>query len=93
MMLRSDLNIIQQWIKPDSHVLDLGCGSGELLSYLKRHKGVTGYGLEIDPDNISHCIAQGVNVIEHNLDQGLERFADDSFDLTKAATHHCQDGG
>lgn len=80
MSLRADLQIIEQWIKQDSQVLDLGCGNGELLHYLQNHKQVHGYGLEIDPDNINACIGKGVNVIEKNLDLGLDNFADHSFD-------------
>jgi methionine biosynthesis protein MetW len=78
--LRSDLSIIQQWVKPNSQVLDLGCGKGELLSFLKAEKGVRGYGLEINPVKITHCIANGVNVIEQNLDEGLSNFKDNSID-------------
>lgn len=80
MSLRIDLNIIQQWVKPASRVLDLGCGDGSLLSALTNEKGVDGYGLEIDPDQITACIARGVNVIETNVDEGLGQFTDQSFD-------------
>lgn len=80
MTLRIDLDIIQQWIKPCSRVLDLGCGDGELLKLLKQEKQVEGYGLEIDPDKITACIANGVNVLETDLDKGLTQFADKSFD-------------
>ncbi len=80
MSLRADLEIIQQWIKPASRVLDLGCGDGELLHYLNQHKQVQGYGLEIDPDKIAHCVRQGVSVIEQNMDKSLDNFADNSFD-------------
>ena len=62
-------------------VADLGCGNGELLAWLRDHKQVSGYGLEIDPDNIAACIDKGVNVIEQNLDLGLGNFASDSFDM------------
>ncbi len=79
-VLRDDLAIIQQWVKPDSQVLDLGCGEGSLLSYLKRHKNVRGYGLEINPEKITACIANGVNVIEQDLDKGLSNFEDNSID-------------
>ncbi|MDX9687932.1 MULTISPECIES: methionine biosynthesis protein MetW [Halopseudomonas] len=78
--MRADLQIIEKWISPGSHVLDLGCGNGELLHYLQSQKKVRGYGLEIDPDNINTCINKGVNVIEKNLDHGLDNFADRSFD-------------
>ena len=79
--MRADLDIIQEWIAPGSRVLDLGCGDGELLAWLRDNKQVAGYGLEIDPDKIALCIERGVNVIEQNLDQGLGNFASDSFDV------------
>jgi len=78
--LRPDLAIIQQWIQPDSQVLDLGCGEGMLLSYLKEHKNVRGYGLEINPDKITACIANGVNVVEQDLNNGLYNYKDNSID-------------
>ncbi len=80
MKLRSDLDLIAGWIRPGAHVLDLGCGDGTLLSHLQAQRGVTGYGLEIDPDNITHCIARGVDVIQADLDQGLPEFNSDGFD-------------
>ncbi|WP_410971996.1 methionine biosynthesis protein MetW, partial [Salmonella sp. SAL4445] len=49
--MRDDLEIIKEWIPAGSRVLDLGCGDGELLAWLRDHKQVSGYGLEIDPDN------------------------------------------
>ncbi|MDM7856723.1 methionine biosynthesis protein MetW [Thiopseudomonas acetoxidans] len=79
--MRADLEIIQQWIPENSHVLDLGCGDGELLAWLKEHKNVSGYGLEIDADKINTCIEKGVNVIEQDLDKGLSNFANNSFDV------------
>jgi len=78
--LREDLNIIQQWVKPDSQILDLGCGEGDLLRYLRQAKNVRGYGLEISPEKITACIANGVNVIEKDLNTGLSNFTDQSID-------------
>jgi methionine biosynthesis protein MetW len=78
--MRIDQRIIEQWIQPDSRVLDLGCGDGTLLRHLADHKNVRGYGLEISPEGIEACVAKGVNVIEQNLDQGLKNFEDNSFD-------------
>ena len=80
MSLRSDLALITDWIKPNAHVLDLGCGYGTLLAHLRDTRQVTGYGLEIDPDNITRCIAADINVIQSDLNQGLAEFSDHSFD-------------
>lgn len=83
--MRPDLEIIQQWIEPGSKVLDLGCGDGSLLHYLKTGKDVHGIGLEIDSANIQRCLANGINVIEQNLDQGLSNFQSGSFDTVLLA--------
>ena len=79
--LRPDLALISDWVAPGERLLDLGCGDGALLAYLADEKKVRGYGLEIDPDNVAACIAQGVNVIQADLDDGLSDFADGAFDV------------
>lgn len=78
--MRADLEIIQEWIKPESRVLDLACGEGDLLAALDSEKQVEGYGLEIDQDNITACISKGVNVIQQNIDDGLASIHNNSFD-------------
>lgn len=78
--MRADLDIIQDWIPPNSKVLDLGCGDGELLAYLQQEKNITGYGVEFDHDNITTCIEKGINVVEKNIDEGLASIQDSSFD-------------
>ncbi|MHA7879778.1 MAG: methionine biosynthesis protein MetW [Saccharospirillum sp.] len=78
--MRPDLEYINQWIQPGSHVLDLGCGDGSLLAQLREHKGVTGYGLEIDTRNILACVRKGVDVIHRDLNDGLDDIDDQSFD-------------
>lgn len=78
--MRIDLRIIDQWIQPGSRVLDLGCGDGTMLKHLVDHKNVRGYGLEISPEGILACVEKGLNVIEQNLNEGLNNFDDDSFD-------------
>ena len=77
--MRADLELIADLIQPNSRLLDLGCGDGELLAHLKENKGVKGYGLDVDPNNIEKCLLKGVNVIEHDLDRGLGSFSSDSF--------------
>ena len=79
--MRADLKVIEPWISANTQVLDLGCGDGTLLAYLKEKKNVQGYGLENDADQITKCVTRGVNVIEHDLDEkGLDKFADQQFD-------------
>lgn len=79
--MRIDHKAIDQWIKPRSRILDLGCGDGTLLKYLMDTKNIHGYGLEISPEGIYKSVAKGVNVLEQNLDEGLDNFEDDSFDI------------
>jgi len=78
--LRLDQQQLVNWIKPNSKVLDLGCGNGVLLAYLAKHKQVQGYGLEIDDANVVSCIEKGVNVIQRDIDAGLSEFEKDFFD-------------
>lgn len=68
-------------VPPGSRVLDLGCGTGELLEHLIKHKGCTGYGVELDDANLLACVKRGVNVIQRNLEEGLSIFEDQSFDV------------
>lgn len=78
--MRPELELISDWIRPGARVLDLGCGDGALLAYLRAHRQVGGYGLEIDTANLVHCIRAGVNVIRADLEAGLADFGDSSFD-------------
>ena len=75
------LNTVAALVPPGSHVLDLGCGDGQLLQQLARERGCTGYGIEIDDANVLACVRRGVNVLQVNLHQGLAAFADQSFDV------------
>ncbi len=83
--MRMDHQLAERWIAPNSHVLDLGCGNGELLAHLQENLGVTGYGVEIDADKINESIAKGLSIVEQDLNDGLARFADNSFDTVVMA--------
>jgi methionine biosynthesis protein MetW len=87
--MRSDLEMIDEWVQPNIRVLDLACGPGELLYHLIQNKQVNGYGLEIGPDDLNTCIEKGIPVLEQNIDEGLQNFDDQSFDLV-LMTHALQ---
>lgn len=77
---RPDLAIVADWIRPESRVLDLGCGDGSLMHHLQNTKQVNGYGVDIADSDITQCIQRGINVIQMDLNEGLSEFDDNSFD-------------
>jgi methionine biosynthesis protein MetW len=92
---RPDFAAIAAWIPQGASVLDLGCGDGSLLRYLKDTRKVRGYGVEISDANIVACIRNGVNVIQGDLESGLSGFESNAFDFvllsqTLQATRHTE---
>ncbi|MGB2832751.1 MAG: methionine biosynthesis protein MetW [Methylotenera sp.] len=77
---RQDFAIIANWVKFGSKVLDLGCGDGTLLQFLRTGMEVKGYGVEKDDANWLACLENGTNVIQMDLEDGLSGFEDQSFD-------------
>lgn len=78
---RRDFAMIAQWIAPDARVLDLGCGDGALLGYLRDTLDIKGYGVEKDDSNVLACLQHGINVIQMDLEAGLSGFEAQSFDV------------
>ncbi len=78
--LRIELQRICEWIEPGSRVLDLGCGDGSLLEWLQKNRNISGYGVDINPENVLSCLKKKVNIIQADLDAGLTDFEDGSFD-------------
>jgi methionine biosynthesis protein MetW len=71
---------INRLIEPNSRVLDLGCGGGELLKLLAKQKNVLGIGVEKSDDKIFECIRKGISVHHGNIDDGLVDYRNQSFD-------------
>ena len=78
--MRFDHKIISDFIAPNSKVLDLGCGDGELLSHLINEKSVRGMGIEIDEKEIYKCVEKGISVLHGDIDSGLPDYQTKSFD-------------
>lgn len=79
--LRRDLQLVAELVPTGTRVLDLGCGSGELLSYLLSDKNCTGTGVERDNDSLLGAIRRAVPVLALDLDEQLDQFASDSYDV------------
>jgi len=78
--IRVDYDVIESLIEPNSTVLDIGCGDGELLANLIADKNITGKGIELEQDLVLTCVNQGLPIIQHNVEYGLENYADKSYD-------------
>ena len=78
--MKPEFKIISTLIKKESHVLDIGCGDGILIEYLKDEKKVNIRGIEISKSKVQNCIAKGLTVIEGNAEKDLKQFPDNSFD-------------
>jgi homoserine O-acetyltransferase len=78
--IRVDYDQIESLIEPNSTVLDIGCGDGELLANLTADKNIKGMGIELDQDLVLACVEKGLPIIQHDVEQGLENYTDKSYD-------------
>ncbi|MFH0886640.1 MAG: methionine biosynthesis protein MetW [bacterium] len=77
---RIDYDLIVDLIVDGSRVLDLGCGSGELLKRLEKEKNIRGQGIELLNDKVRDCISKGLSVVQTNINEGLSSYGDKAFD-------------
>ena len=74
-------DVLAGLIDINSKVLDVGCGDGNLLLYLKRNKRIDGRGLEINQKNVQECLAKGLAVVEGDAEKDLVNYPNQSFDI------------
>ena len=77
---RRDFAIIGELIEPRTRVLDLGCGEGELLAWLKENKQVDGRGVEMEGARVQKAISRGASVYQGDLESAVEDYPDQAFD-------------
>ena len=77
---RPDYDIIVELVPPQVRVLDLGCGTGELMERLQRERGATARGVDLHQPSVTACIAKGLSVFHGDLHEGLNDLPDDSCD-------------
>lgn len=80
MQLRSDFDAIANWVEMNSSLLDLGCGDGSFLEFIRAKRQAITYGVEIKDSAVLACVEKGLNVIQQDLEGGLALFKDQSFD-------------
>ncbi len=78
--VRFDHRVIASLLKPESRVLDLGCGDGDLLALLIKEKNVKGTGIEIDEQAIYKSMERGLTISHADIDSGLQDYSDKRFD-------------
>ncbi len=75
-----EYNHILEMITPNSRVLDLGCGKGDLLSLLQKQAGINGMGIDIDVHNIIEVLDKGHDIFQNDIDGGLAMIPDNMYD-------------
>ncbi len=78
--MKSEFKVIANLLKNNTRVLDVGCGDGDLMSFMEKEKNIEVRGLELDKDNVQQCIHKGLSVIQGNAENELHQFPNQSFD-------------
>ena len=78
--MKKEFELISQIIKDNKKVLDVGCGDGTLMKYLKNHQKNDVRGLEPQKKLVQKCISKGLSVIEGDAEKELIQFPKKSFD-------------
>tara|TARA_B110000259_G_scaffold172696_1_gene205351 strand:- start:42 stop:638 length:597 start_codon:yes stop_codon:yes gene_type:complete len=79
--MKQEFKIIADIIKKNTRVLDVGCGDGTLMEFLRNNKEIDVRGIEISKNNVQKCIGKGLTVIEGDAEKDLSQFPDESFDF------------
>jgi methionine biosynthesis protein MetW len=79
--LRAAYDLIVELVPEHACVVDLGCGTGDLLARLRREKHVHGRGIDVDPEKIASCVERGIPVVQADLDAGLADVPDKAYDV------------
>jgi len=79
--MKLEFKIIAKLIEKNTRVLDVGCGDGTLMEFLKDNNKIDIRGIEISKNNVQKCIGKGLTVIEGDAEKDLSQFPDGSFDF------------
>ena len=79
--LRKELVRIAEMVPASARVLDVGCGSGELIEHLASAKGVDARGIELSQAGVNACVAKGLSVIQGDADTDLAEYPSGAFDF------------
>tara|TARA_B100000029_G_C17538798_1_gene945894 strand:- start:837 stop:1442 length:606 start_codon:yes stop_codon:yes gene_type:complete len=80
LIMKKEFKAISKIIENKKRVLDIGCGDGTLMEYLKINQQNDVRGLEPKKDLVRKCIARGLSVIEGDAEKELVQFPEKSFD-------------
>ena len=78
--MKKEFKVIAELLPNNTRVLDVGCGDGSLMNFLKKEKNIEVRGLELNQENVQQCIHKGLPVIQGNAETELHQFPDQSFD-------------